>query len=536
MLHKSRHLSLHSGLHILAVLALAIGLRAPLHAQPTPPSPQVLILYDTGSAADSTDWLGRMHAQFLQNLLGHFAARVTTKRMDAYQPGDLQRFDAAFYMGGVYDAPLPADFQQEVLTSTHPLCWLYCNIWKLAWVQAEGKTVDNPAFLQRYGFRFVGNDEGKYTEFQYRVSHLTKSDAEPTLGRVAIIDPAKAQVVATCAQVDRFPVPYITHAANLWYFGDNPLQDVTDTDRHLIFADVLHEILGIHHRANHRAVVRIEDVHPLLSPTRLRQVADLCKSLGVPFSVCVIPVFRDPAGAYNDGVRQTVLMTDKPKFVAALRYMQQCGGQLVLHGYTHQYGNVLNPVSGATGDDVEFYRQTVNAKGEVISAPVPHDSAQWAKARVVQAQRLLAQCHLRAVAWNTPHYLASATDYRQFAKMFSLFVDHGQYYVTDQAGVLHSDDQTPPYVLRDLYGCLRIPENLGFLKFESDGEDDPIQKPIDLMHKAQANLTVRDGWASFFYHCDIDLHALKESILRIKSLGYHFVPITTVTGDVRTWQ
>lgn len=45
----------------------------------------------------------------------------------------------------------------------------------------------------------------------------------------------------------------------------------------------------------------------------------------------------------------------------------------------------------------------------------------------------------------------------------------------------------------------------------------------DLIASAKANLAVRDGFASFFYHPYYPVQPLKDTIDGIKALGYTFV-------------
>jgi uncharacterized protein YdaL len=188
-------------------------------------------------------------------------------------------------------------------------------------------------------------------------------------------------------------------------------------------------------------------------------------------------------------------------------------------------GKVANPYNGVTADDAEFYRMT-NASDEGV--PVAGDSAKWARDRVQAGLRLFHQSKLIPVGWNTPHYIASATDYRQFARMFRVFVDHAQYYVTDSAGKTHSSDQVPPYILTDVYGCLRIPETLDYMRLSPTTDEPTANTPSNMADAAEAYLAVRDGWASFFYHLYLDPKYLREAIVKIKTLGYEFVPITPV--------
>ncbi|HYK90434.1 MAG TPA: DUF2334 domain-containing protein [Acidobacteriota bacterium] len=489
------------------------------------PATRVLVLYAVGTQADDTEWTGPLYAQLVQNLLGHFEVSTTVKSLGAYRRGDLDRHDLTIYLGVVYDDPLPGDFRKDALATSKTLLWVDFNLWQIAWSGDADEQADNPAFVRRFGIRFLEMDGSGYPEIRYRGRQFRKNQNDPTLGRVSIVDPAKAHEVAVAVRPPNYAIPYITQAANLWYVSDNPFDDVIACDRYFAFADALHDVLGISHPESHRAIVRIEDVHPLASTARLRAIGELCESLKVPFCVSVIPEYRDPLGSNNNGVGRVVKMTDVPEFIAALRYLEQCGGQLLMHGYTHQLDEIPNPLNGVTAEDAEFYRKTSDTDDGL---PVPGDSAKWARGRVNAGLSLFRRSRLIPVGWNTPHYVASVTDYLQFARMFRLFVDRGQYYSADSAGNLHTMDQAAPYVLTDIYGCLRVPETLGYIHQNPGAGEPTANMPEDIARSAAAYMGVRDGWAGFFYHWYLDPDYLREAVLKIKALGYEFVPPTSV--------
>jgi hypothetical protein len=94
-----------------------------------------------------------------------------------------------------------------------------------------------------------------------------------------------------------------------------------------------------------------------------------------------------------------------------------------------------------------------------------------------------------------------------------------------------------PYVIqKDVYGIKRMLENLGYVELGigANNPDDstpvPPFMPADMLKAAQANLVVRDGWASFFIHPDLEvigtntsLTYLKTLVEGIKARGYEFV-------------
>jgi len=393
----------------MAALTLAWLSPAPVQARA---ARRVLVLYDTGTRGQRTEWAGPLDGRLMRNLLGHFAVAVTEKSLASYRPGELERYDATFYLGTAYDDPLPAGFKRDALSTGKTLCWIGYNLWQIAWTANASPSRDNPAFVQKFGLRFLGIDTSGYLDIRYRDSQFRKSPNDRELGRVAIADPSRASAVATALRSPDLATPYIARAANLWYVADHPFENLTNSDRYFLFADVLHDVLEIPHTESHRAVIRIEDVHPLSSPARLREIGGLCKSLGVPFAVSVIPEYRDPLGVDHNGIAKTVKMTEVPEFIDALRYLVLCGGQLIMHGYTHQLDRIANPHDGVTAEDAEFYRIASTASDAGDGTPVVGDSAKWVRRRVRAGLRLFRQCHLVPLGWNTPHYVASATDYR----------------------------------------------------------------------------------------------------------------------------
>ena len=82
-----------------------------------PPGPSVLVLYDNEG---QYGWLGEIYSAKLQNLLGHFEARVVRKPFSQYLAGDLQGHDATFYLASVWnETPLPAAFRTDQIGRAH---------------------------------------------------------------------------------------------------------------------------------------------------------------------------------------------------------------------------------------------------------------------------------------------------------------------------------------------------------------------------------------------------------------------------------
>jgi uncharacterized protein YdaL len=405
------------------------------------------------------------------------------------------------------------------MASRKPVCWFKYNLWNLS--------TGSPYAMQfeaQFGFRFEFMDQSGFTNINYKTETLAKYPADPEIGRTTIVNSSRARAPASAWHGDPSnAIPYVVQGSNFWYVADVPFSYMSEEDRYLAFADLLHDIVQIPHPESRRAIIRLEDVDPTYPPELLRRAADYLASESVPFVVAVVPVYNDPLGYYNNGVAETIEMSHAPEFIQTLKYMVSKGAQLVMHGYTHQYDATPNPFTAVTGDDYEFFRVTYDAQTNLVDyMPVAEDSRSWVQNRLRAGLHEFRQSGLTAVAWETPHYAASALDYSIFAETFSLTIQRALYF--DTAG--HAAGQFFPYVIQqDSYGQKIMPENLG----NTDPEwwyIYPPRFPADLIRAARKNRVVRDGWASAFFHPYLDLAYLQELVGGIKTLGYTYVPLT----------
>jgi uncharacterized protein YdaL len=280
-------------------------------------------------------------------------------------------------------------------------------------------------------------------------------------------------------------------------------------------------------------MLRLEDISPNSDPTELRSMADYLSSQNIPYGINVIPVYKDPKGTYNNGTAETITLVQRPLVVSALKYMLAHGAVLMDHGYTHQYSNVANPYNGVTGDDFEFFRAHVDTANNVVyDGPVAEDSALWAQNRVTAALLQFTLAGLPAPKiWTTPHYAASAADYKVFAKSFNARLERSLYFSGTLGGTADPNryiGQFFPYVVKDVYGTTVLPENIGNYEPEAYNNH-PARLPADLIASAKANLAVRDGFASFFYHPYYPVQPLKDTVDGIRALGYTFVSPAAVS-------
>ncbi|GHF66247.1 hypothetical protein GCM10010218_54710 [Streptomyces mashuensis] len=494
-----------------------------------------LVLYDT---TGPYGYLGELYAMAVANLAGHFGT-VTSKPVSAYTAGMTEQYTATIYIGSTYyggtlpDA-IPAAFYQDAMKTSRPVTWVGDNIWGMA--NAVG--IEN--FKQKYGwdptnsYYETNGTVGNINKVTYKNQDLTRKIPagfdggvlHPALSGTGY--PAPNQLAVATDANSGATSPWALRTANLTYVGEIPFSYVSESDRVIVFEDLLFDGLAPATAERHRAFVRLEDISPKSDPAELTAMADYLYSQKIPYGINVIPTYTDPKGVYNGGKAETVTLAQAPQVVSALKYMLQRGAVLMEHGYTHQYSNVNNPYTGVTGDDFEFFRAHVDASDNVVyDGPVSGDSTVWAQSRVTSGLAGFAAAGLpKPTLWTTPHYAGSATDYRAISPNFSARLERSLYFAGTLSGqpvnAARYIGQFFPYAVKDVYGTTVLPENIG--NYEPvPYNNHPARLPADLVASAKANLAVRDGVASFFYHPYYPVQPLKDTIEGIKALGYTFV-------------
>ena len=499
---------------------------SPGNAAPGAVGSTTLVLYDT---TGQYGWLGELYAMYAGNLASHFG-NWKAQPVASYQAGQISQYTATIYIGSTYDEPLSAAFLDDVYNATRPVIWIYDNIWQL--------TSRNAGFQTKYGWMWSQFDLSSVANVNYKGVNLTRDAINNGAGIMGYraVDATKAKPLATAIRADGSTFPWALRSGTLTYIGENPFVYTTETDRVIAFDDLLYDALNPFAQPRHRALVRIEDINPLSDPAALKAVADYLYSQGVPFGFGVSPVFTDPLGKYPGGPSGMVKLSDHNSAVAGmLKYMQSRGGTPIMHGYTHQYSNVINPYTAFTGDDFEFYRVTENIDHSLnFLGPVPEDSLRWASDRIDASFKEFKRSGISApTIFEFPHYAGSAVDYQAVAQQFSTRWEGSMYYGGFLSGGIidysHVIGQRLPYVVRDVYGTTVLPENAGPYAPQSFY----IFKPhtvADILSAADAESAVRDGFASFYYHPFEGVAALQQIVTGLKARGWTFVSPTTVAA------
>jgi uncharacterized protein YdaL len=451
-------------------------------AAPPPRPADVLIIHDSLPGPIPS---GVVDGNNILDLLGHFGMKGELVRFEDYKAGEIARHRFVIVLG-VDDRTVaaPTHLLADVRSASIPVLWFDKHLNELL--------ADEP-FAAKLGMRQKrAAPLPGFESVSYKDKSLPLPTEEPGLFPVEILDSSKVQVIATATKKDGTSIPYIVRSGSFWYTADSPFAFNAEGDRYLVFCDILHDFLKIPHPEERKALVRIEDVTLEEDPDNLLQVADFLGDRHIPFQFALVPIFKDPAN------HEEIYLSDRPKFVAALKYMISKGGIAVLHGTTHQY-------RGKTGDDYEFW-------DELGDKPIQGDSRPMVEQRIRAGLDECFKNGIYPVSWETPHYMASELDYQAFARYFNSAYERVASVDRAEAGHFF------PYTSVDRFGRFIIPEALGYISQEKP-------EPDLLVENADHLLVVRDGVASFFYHPFMGLAYLEKIVDGIEGLGYRFISI-----------
>lgn len=563
----------------------------------------VRIYYDRSKKPESY-WMGRTYALFTQNLLGHFPEwQQIVSPIELYQAGEIETCEATIYLGSYFENAIPQAFFDDFAKTKKRVAWAGYSIWKydpktlarLFGHEYESLTTLDSTRLDRQGrpsfFRDViykGEVFSKFgedvkldpaawnSEIEFRAGfeqvRLKPSQSPELLKNVEVLAQARHTLTGEM-------IPYLVRKENRFYFADIPFSFMHESDRMLVFADVLFDILGEKPRHNGKyAVVRIEDVHPLIPIADMDDTLNVLREEKVPITISLIPIFFDPLyRAERSPQEELVTMDRHVLFMDLIRQLKKENATFIWHGVTHQYGRNRNPHDGVSGSDFEFW-------DAVNNRPVKEDSAKWTLERLEDGWFTLLKAGVHPTIWLTPHYQASSVNYGIFARVFPWNIGRVIYYNHRLSGFqprgkeseLWFDPNNPgssksrfealgslkaqvefdrwngqifPYeIYGDVHGQRVIPENLGNSQPFISSHVVRTRSVKEIVADAKRNLVLRDAWASLFYHSFLvgtietggrgsfpgDPAELRFIIQELKKLGYTFIDLNDWTRKSTT--
>ena len=438
-------------------------------------------------ADDQWRSVGEGRASIIERLILHFTPNVKLVETSAYRSGTLVDFTKIFVIGNSFETTLPKHLLEDLLRTTVPIVWM-------------GYNVEQLLNLPDAGFQIVAGQVREKPGERISVAYHNQKWATNINSYTNIqLLSREARVWSTLhMNQDLVPVPFILNNRNLWFV--NALLDVDDDYPNplsdapiLIFSDLLHEIFETKIGKEQRAVIRLEDVSTHVNPVKLKSVVEYLRDKRVPYAVGLIPNQRQQDGSISP-------LRDHIELVEVLRFAQQNGGTIALHGYHHTFG---------TGEDYEFWDADQDR-------PLPNETRELYACKVKDGIELLRDLGLEPRLWETPHYAASPLGYKTFGEYFSHAIENRGW-------------RSPYPYGPDRFGQIIIPENLGYIHPASGWT---VEKQLA---RARMLRIVRDSWSVGFYHpVTIPILELDALVTGLRGQGLNFVDLRTVPMKVHS--
>lgn len=462
-----------------------------------PHRPHFLLLFEERTSR----LLSMDELNMVAGLLGHYPVDVTVQGVEAYRPGELGSFDAVVYLGNRRRA-LPRGMVLDVERFRGPVVWLGRNLPP----QVAGSTV---AFQAGAIYR-VANAIGYRGRWGYpRLPFSALPVHMLPLNEGAggnTNDPSPAVLAEASGPLLRTPL--IVRQGKLTYFSTTDYREMTGWLLADLLADIVREtcpgcIPAAAGPPRKTVTVRLEDVHPLSEPGRVRATVAYLHREGVPFQVAVIPAYRNP----RRGV--TVRLRDRPELVAALQEAERLGGVIVQHGDTHQVGRAETAIGW------EFWNPYLER---------PAMTAREVEARIRAGRDELLRAGLHPAAFEAPHYGIHPADYQVVARYYHSYSGRLQVSSATNFALLEA-----PFAFADrASGLWVVPENLGYIDPKSPA---PVRAILDRAELLAA--WVRDPLAGVSFHPYLDGRYLHELVQGLKQQGYRFTSAIAPPADNR---
>ncbi|NMS90779.1 DUF2334 domain-containing protein, partial [Clostridioides difficile] len=437
---------------------------------------KVLVIYDSKKEiAYNRDIL-----KIIRTLLGRFSSDIELLKLSNYDDEINKNYYSHVFIIGINENSYANEKRTKYLLSSLDsyngnICWL-------------GHGIENLLEYKKYNLEYLGktnnivsvNYKGKsYNLDEHYLFNLVKSKdtSDKVIGRIG-------------DTLNEYP--YIINDKNLFYVSKLDLDGVL----FYIFCDSLNDIFNIKKFDKGSIFVRIEDVHAFRDPKNLVDIADYLSDKNIPFTIALIPAYVNPKN------HKITTLSESPEIVKAVKYMQEKGGTVILHGYTHQYKK-----EEVSGEGYEFW------DGE-RDVPLKEDMKVFVKDRVLSGLRICIENGIYPLAFEAPHYAIESEGYKELKKYFSTYV--GQHQNNDKK----FSTNTYPYVIQDTEEFnIFIPENLGYIDPEDKFTFQNIKENLDKVSM------VRGFSGGFFFHSYLDIDYLKYTIEYLEKQNIEFMDL-----------
>ncbi|OPD54029.1 DUF2334 domain-containing protein [Bacillus anthracis] len=481
----------------------SIVLILPIHTlAQTSSKPKVLIVYSTDSGQVTNN------VQILDMQLGHFTDDITVKSLNKLTT--TVPYTHIVYIGEKHEE-ISTEAKQLLESFSGPILVLGENLEQLS---------------SRFSFITLKETDIRTQTIEYPVRKLkNKLHEERLIKNVETTGKILANTLDTSGNH-----PLIIQQGNSYYVATPNLFDwMAQYVGEMLFSYFEQKLVT----NNPSAYLRLEDIHPAIDIRKLKGVAELLKEKKLPYMITVISVYKDPITG------KTIHLKDKPELIDVLRFMQDNGGSIIMHGYTHQF------YDSETGEGFEFWDVKTDKPIRQPNHEQPKTTEdfqstedynryiekgkmfeeQYVKEHIEKGITELVEAKLYPVAFEAPHYTMSQKGYEILSQYFSTYV--GQLQLNDTTWKsMHSPAYTSTPLF--LHGMKLMPETVGFIAANKPNAIDEMKE------RAVSISKLSDGIIGAFYHPYLGVQPLKDILKELESIpNIKWVDLQKETNEVK---
>ncbi|MDW0109811.1 DUF2334 domain-containing protein [Sporosarcina aquimarina] len=360
-----------------------------------------------------------------------------------------------------------------------------------------------------------------FSEWQFQeeveIGSLGNTSLFVAMSLIDVIPPKGSEVIEVGKRFDA-QHPYIVKNGRLTYIASSAFE----SDQKYALSKRMHKIMGVEEPTVHPAYIRLEDISPVSDYKLVQETGDYLADRGIPFYLAVIPVY------VNNENGEKIYMKSNRKLVKVLRNLQNRGGIIIGHGYTHSYRYE------ETGEGFEFWDDQLNQKitterTDTLPEPLPTRESfrsindynrfmdkidviekGYIETKHRKAIEELTDIELYPLAFEAPHYTMSSTGYKITSNYFnSVF---GQVQLSDEDWEIMD---APLFVSSPaiLSGMTLYPETIGYANPQLE---DPLQVAKDSVKRLK---DIPGSMVGGFYHPYLGLEHLQEMLDLMYSVG-----------------
>lgn len=358
--------------------------------------------------------------------------------------------------------------------------------------------------------------EGWRREGEVSVRKVDQKVFEVESGIHVVTVPETAKIISSASNYDN-TYPFIVQEGDNGYVATVNF----DSTSKYVLAKAIYSLLKVEESVVHPAYLRLEDISPFSDPKLVKETGDYLADRNIPFFMAIIPVY------INSETGEMKSIEDNKELLNVLLYLQERGGQVISHGYTHSYR------LDETGEGFEFWDVKLNQpitteRTDIVPEPIRKVSTfnqeseyiayrkkmqsietKYIEGKLTKSIETLARIGLKPIAFEAPHYTMSSNGYRVASAYFSEIFGQIQY--SDSNWEIM---ETPLFISRPkiLSGMRLFPETIGYI--------DPNELfPLENMQKAIEKVSEVPGAViGGFYHPYLGLEYLPDIVKMIEAV------------------